>query len=394
MSIEEYRKGIDRVDEQIVTLIAERIKLAEKIGKEKRRKGIHITDNARETQVLEHIKRLAEQEQLDPADAEVIYRLIIAATKSNEGNTVAFQSGDPLRTNPEGNTMKVAIIGGAGKMGQWTAGFLSKEGHDVTITGQNREKLQTAGKKSGVKTATNITAVQHADAVIISVPIGSFESVVAEIAPYISPGQIVVDITSVKTMPVDAIHKYIKSANVLGIHPLFGPGAKGVANMNFVLTPTNEKESLLAQKVTKFLEARDARVTLMTPQEHDEAMAVILGLAHFIALVSGDTLAGINNLKQMAAISSITFKLLLTLVESVVSEDPGLYSVLQMALPGLPKLEDNFQQKAKAWADIVKDKDKEKFIDRMNVVKNTLEKNSIDFGKAYANMYKLAEWLK
>ena len=143
-------------------------------------------------------------------------------------------------------------------------------------------------------------------------------------------------------MPVDVMHKYFKKADMLGIHPLFGPGAKGVANMNFVLTPTNKKESVLAQKITKFLETRSARVTLMTPQEHDEAMAVILGLAHFIALVSADTLVGIKNLKQLAAISGITYKVLLTLIESVVSEDPELYSTLQMALTGLPQLEELF----------------------------------------------------
>ena len=123
MSIEEFRKEIDRVDEQIVKLIADRIKLAEKIGKEKRRLGKQITDNTREKQVLEHIKITAEQERLSPEDAEVIYRLIIAATKGNEGNAVAFQGEDSFGRNPEGNQIKVAIIGGAGKMGAVVSRF-------------------------------------------------------------------------------------------------------------------------------------------------------------------------------------------------------------------------------------------------------------------------------
>jgi prephenate dehydrogenase len=229
---------------------------------------------------------------------------------------------------------------------------------------------------------------------VLSVPIGSFEGVVAEIAPYTRPGQVIIDITSVKTMPVTAMHKYFKSREILGIHPLFGPGAKGVANMNFVLTPTNKTEAALAQKVTKFLESRGARVTLMTPQEHDGMMGVVLGLAHYIALVAADTLSGLKNLKEMAAISGITYKVLLTLIESVVSEDPELYSAIQMALPGLPQLEKQFQQKAKLWAELVKNKDKAQFIDRMNAIKEKLEKDSTDFGKAYTNMYKLAEGLK
>jgi hypothetical protein len=60
----------------------------------------------------------------------------------------------------------------------------------------------------------------------------------------------------------------------------------------------------------------------------------------------------------------------------------------------LPRLEKQFQQKAKLWAELVKNKDKAQFIDRMNAIKEKLEKDSTDFGKAYANMYKLAEGLK
>jgi chorismate mutase/prephenate dehydratase len=91
VSIEDIRKEIDRVDEQIVKMIAGRIKIAEKIGKEKRRQGKLITDNTREIRVLDHIKDLAKQEQLSPEDAESIYRLIIASAKGSEGMKVAFQ---------------------------------------------------------------------------------------------------------------------------------------------------------------------------------------------------------------------------------------------------------------------------------------------------------------
>ena len=391
MSIEKKRQDIDLIDRQIVRLLAGRIKIAREIGREKKKLGRQITDNTREKQVLEHIKALAAEEKLSPEDAETIYRLIIAATKGDEGHPESLQSEN---TFGQESGKVFVIIGGSGKMGQWLASRLLEEGKSVIITGRNRKKLLAAGKKLGVKTATNIAAVKQADIVIISVSIGSFTEVAAEIAPYIRPGQVVVDITSVKTMPVDIMHKYFKKARVLGIHPLFGPGAKSAANMNFVLTPTNKKETVLAQKVAAYLEARSARVTVMTPPEHDGMMKVILGLAHYIALVSADTLSGLQNIKQMAAISGITYKVLLTLIESVISEDPELYATLQMSLPGLPELEERFQQKAKEWAVLVRNRDNKQFIARMNTIKSALEKNSVDFGKAYANMYRLVEGLK
>ena len=38
--------------------------------------------------------------------------------------------------------MKIAIIGGSGKMGQWFARFLKNEGHDVLIIGRDGERLK------------------------------------------------------------------------------------------------------------------------------------------------------------------------------------------------------------------------------------------------------------
>jgi len=289
--------------------------------------------------------------------------------------------------------VKVAIIGGSGKMGRWFANFLLKDGKQVVISGRNERKLLEAGQQLGAEVASNVEAVKSAEAVLLSVPIESLESVVTEISPCIRPEHVVIDLTSTKVLPVEIMHEHLKTESVLGAHPLFGPGARGVANQNFVLTPTSEKEGALAQKVKGYLEARKANVTLMTPQEHDEMMTIILGLSHFIAIVSADTLLSSDKFKQMEAIGGVTYKVLLTLVESVVSEDPELYASLQMNLPKVTGAEELFQRKAKEWADLVKDKDSQQFIQRMKKLKDGLEKGVPDFGKAYEKMYKIAEEL-
>lgn len=289
--------------------------------------------------------------------------------------------------------MRVAIIGGSGKMGRWFARFLLKEGQEVIITGRNERKLREAKRQLGNIEATtdNLAAVKDADAVLLSVPIDNFEEIIEQVSPGMRPEQVIIDITSIKVFPVETMHQHIKTGLTLGTHPVFGPGAKGIANQNFVLTPTNQRETDLAQKVRKYLETRGAKVTLMTPTEHDEAMAVILGLAHFIAIVSADTLLSFDRLKQMEAISGITYKVLLTLVESVISEDPGLYASLQMGLPNMMEIEKLFQRRVKTWTDLVADKDKQKFAERMTALKSKFEKANPDFGKAYENMYKIVE---
>ena len=289
--------------------------------------------------------------------------------------------------------MRVAIIGGSGKMGRWFANFLLKEGKEVIITGRNQRKLLDAKRQLGVKVATNVEAVKSADAILISVPIDNFEEVVEQVSPYTRPEQVIIDITSIKVFPVETMHKHIKTGLTLGTHPVFGPGARSIASQNFVLTPTNERETTLAQKIREYLEIRGAKVTLMTPQEHDEVMAVVLGLSHFIALVSADTLVSFDKLKQMEAIGGITYKVLLTLVESVISEDPELYASLQMSLPNMTEIEKLFQRRGKVWADLVKNRDKQEFVDRMNALRSRLEEGNPDFGKAYENMYKIVEGL-
>jgi prephenate dehydrogenase len=287
--------------------------------------------------------------------------------------------------------MKIGIIGGAGNMGKWFARYLHKEGMQVVISGRNQEKLRKAGKSLRIPIASNVDVIKQSDVVMISVPPDTLETVVKEIAPHIRQQQIIVDVTSVKTQPVEILHRYIEKGTILGTHPVFGPGAKSLANQNFVLTPTNKKETALANRVKKYLESKKANVSVMTPQQHDETMTVVLGLAHFIAIVSADTLLGFEHFQEMKKIGGTTFKLLYTLVESVISEDPQLYASLQMSFPDISKVETLFQKNTKLWADMVKNKDRDGFVRRMSTLHNKLEKTDPAFRQAYKNMYRITE---
>jgi prephenate dehydrogenase len=133
----------------------------------------------------------------------------------------------------------IAIIGGAGKMGQWLAEFLKNDGHEVVIADRDRDALKTAGRRLGVKTvASNAAAARGADYILLAVPLENLEATVEEISRQVQEWQAVIDITSVKVEPVKIMHRRLKNSTILGAHPLFGPGAWSIANKNFVLTPT------------------------------------------------------------------------------------------------------------------------------------------------------------
>jgi prephenate dehydrogenase len=288
--------------------------------------------------------------------------------------------------------VKIAIIGGAGKMGHWLARFLVQNGFEIILADRNKTKLDVACHELGVMKATTKNAIKESDIILFSVPIEQFESIIKEASNFIRAGQTVIDVTSIKVEPVKIMHKHIKNGTILGSHPLFGPGARDIVNLNIVLTPTDKNEDALAQKVKEYLEEHKANITIMTPEEHDEMMAVILGLSHYVALIVADTLSDFNT-KILDNIGGITYKLLLTLVHSVISEDPDFYGTLQMSLPKLSQLQDKLIDKAELWSEMVRKKDKDGFTRRMKRLKKILNKDS-DLFQSYEDMYKIAQGLQ
>ncbi len=91
MNIEDLRVKIDDIDNNIISLIAERLRLAEKIGGIKKQNGRQIEDKHREELILDHIKAIAGSKGINQTDIEEIYRRIFTASKSIQGAIVAFQ---------------------------------------------------------------------------------------------------------------------------------------------------------------------------------------------------------------------------------------------------------------------------------------------------------------
>jgi chorismate mutase len=72
MNIEDLRKKIDDIDARIVALIAERQDISREIGRGKKKTSRLIEDRERELKVLEHVRALARDLKISPADIETI----------------------------------------------------------------------------------------------------------------------------------------------------------------------------------------------------------------------------------------------------------------------------------------------------------------------------------
>ncbi len=91
MKLEDLRKKIDETDARIVRLIAERIRIAQEIGRGKEQAGKQIENREREETVFDNVKSIARAEKVSQEDIESIYRQIVTACKRIQGVEVAFQ---------------------------------------------------------------------------------------------------------------------------------------------------------------------------------------------------------------------------------------------------------------------------------------------------------------
>jgi chorismate mutase / prephenate dehydratase len=75
--IQELRKRVDEIDEQILNALNERAKICRAIGLAKKKQGMQIRDVSRENELYKRVKEKAVQFHLDPLQVEAVYREIV-----------------------------------------------------------------------------------------------------------------------------------------------------------------------------------------------------------------------------------------------------------------------------------------------------------------------------
>ena len=75
--IEQLRKKVDEIDEQIINALCERAKTCKAIGLIKKKQGKPVRDVSRENDVFKRVKEKAMQFDLNPTQVEAVYREIV-----------------------------------------------------------------------------------------------------------------------------------------------------------------------------------------------------------------------------------------------------------------------------------------------------------------------------
>ncbi|MCP8317086.1 MAG: prephenate dehydrogenase/arogenate dehydrogenase family protein [archaeon] len=286
--------------------------------------------------------------------------------------------------------MRVAIIGGAGRMGRWFARYFKSKDHTVIIS-DIEEKARTIAEKEGFLFAkSNVDAVKDADLIMISVSIESTPKVIKEIEQNLIKGAIVTEISSIKSHVTDALADLAqKDVTALSIHPLFGSGARTLKGKKIAVIPVKDskKEVNLVQKFFP-----EAIIDVINAEEHDRIMALTLSLPHFLNMVFASTLSDedINNLRRFAGPS---FTLQLILAESMLTEKPNIYASIQIMNKHTYQCLEKLMNEAKALKEIIRKNKRKELISFFEQIRENFLKD-IEAIKPYEKLYEIVERLE
>ena len=262
--------------------------------------------------------------------------------------------------------MKMLIVGGTGEMGQWFSTFFMEKGFDVSIWGKSG-KTEIA-ESLGVRFAHDLHAeVAGSEVVIISVPIDITEQVIAEVAPMMRAGSLLMDLTSLKTGPTRAMQKYAPAdVEILGTHPMFGPTIPNLNGQRFILTPIADRCQKWFPVIREMLEESGAHIVIVGPEEHDRLVSVVQGLTHFAYITIGTTLDRLDfNVKESRRFMSPVYDIMLDFVGRILGQNPYLYAMIQMENPEVIRVHDAFLQECHSISEMVREHDLEGFIKKM-----------------------------
>lgn len=75
--LENLREDIDRINSEIVELVAERMNVVEKIKRYKKENNMSVVDEDREEEVVRDFRKMFAQKDLSPSKGEELARLLI-----------------------------------------------------------------------------------------------------------------------------------------------------------------------------------------------------------------------------------------------------------------------------------------------------------------------------
>ena len=191
---------------------------------------------------------------------------------------------------------KILIIG-LGVIGGGYATALTEKGYTVKCITKEQKDIDYAldrGMISSGTTEIDPGLIGEADLVIFALYPTVFIEWISNYQGYFKPGAIITDVTGVKGSVVGTVQAMLRDdVEFISAHPMAGRERSGVEysdpsvfkGANYIVTPTerNTNEAIeLCRGLGEILGF--ARISVLSPDEHDEMIAFLSQLTHCIAV--------------------------------------------------------------------------------------------------------------
>jgi len=214
--------------------------------------------------------------------------------------------------------MSVAILG-YGRFGAALAQLVSEAGLPV------RAHDPLAEVPADVRAESVRDLVTGARFVVVAVPVPRIHAALLDLRPHLEPGQIVLDVGSVKVGPTAALEEVLGDAIPwVGTHPLFGPLSLALAErpLRVVVCPS-KRHPEAAARVHELYERVGCEVIEQTAEGHDRVMAHTHALTFFVAKGMIDAGAGME-----VPFAPPSFQAMARAIETVRSDAGHLFTAI------------------------------------------------------------------
>ncbi len=202
--------------------------------------------------------------------------------------------------------MKIGIIG-LGLIGGSLGLDLSEQGFQVVGVSRRQTTCDIAVSIKAVSAASlDFEILAGVELLFIATPIGAISATIKAVIPYLSPDTIITDVASVKQPIVEEITPLYP--NFVGGHPMAGTADQGIESAlrhlfhhaPYVLTPTESTPLEAIEKVKQIVNILGSKLYFATPEQHDQAVALISHAPVMISAALIETCCGNSELLELA----------------------------------------------------------------------------------------------
>lgn len=241
----------------------------------------------------------------------------------------------------------IGIVGSAGAYGRWLRLFF-----------ETRMRLRVLGHDPADAASDPVERLlDDAEVLLFAAPIRLTEATIDAWAVRSAGrerGRLWLDITSIKQAPIAAMLR--SQAEVAGLHPMTAP-PKAPTLKGRVLVVCEARLDTWRPWLAQLLDALQAECVRVSPEHHDQAMALVQAMVHATHLAQAGVLRGyapvLGPPAALLPLRSASFELDVAVMTRILSLNPQIYEDIQFGNPHALEMLDRLLGELRALRDLV-----------------------------------------